>query len=29
MDILEQITANYGFFSRPRQRIPDFILNYP
>ena len=29
MDILEQIRANYGSFSRPRQRISDFILNYP
>ena len=24
-----QIRANYGSFSRPRQRISDFILNYP
>ena len=29
MDILEQIKAGYGSFSRPRQRISDFILNNP
>ncbi|WP_130869723.1 MurR/RpiR family transcriptional regulator [Intestinimonas massiliensis (ex Afouda et al. 2020)] len=29
MDILEQIRANYGSFSRPRQRISDYILQHP
>ena len=29
MDILEQIRAGYSSFSRPRQRISDFILNNP
>ena len=29
MDILEQIKAGYSSFSRPRQRISDFILNNP
>lgn len=29
MDILEQIRANYSSFSRPRQRISDYILQHP
>lgn len=29
MDILEQIRANYNSFSRPRQRICDYILQHP
>lgn len=29
MDILEQIRTNYGSFSRPRQRISDYILQHP